>query len=186
MKLANHFRMFAFVFIGGFLVACTSTPDEPQNEEQAGGSSTGSTLTTTGTGGGDNMVSKAGSGMEAKSPAEQAAVASSVFYFEFDRAMIRSSAYESLKAHAAYLAGNSSAKARLEGHADERGTREYNIALGERRGMAVSKFLMSNGVKASQLEVISYGEERASISGHDESSWSKNRRVELKYVAGRP
>lgn len=188
MKLANRFRMFAFVFVGGFLAACTSTPEESQElgQEQGVNAGSDSSITTSGVGGGDALVSEAGSSDQSQTVAQQAAAASSVFYFEFDRAVIRSSAYESLRSHAAYLAENPRAKARLEGHADERGTREYNIALGERRGKAVSKFLLSNGVSASQLEVISYGEERAAVSGHSESAWSKNRRVEIKYVSGRP
>jgi len=69
----------------------------------------------------------------------------------------------------------------LEGHADERGTREYNMALGERRAKAVSRFLTVQGAGSNQIEVVSYGEERPAMMGHDEGSWSQNRRVELKY-----
>ncbi len=71
----------------------------------------------------------------------------------------------------------------LEGHADERGTREYNLGLGERRGNAVSGALQANGGAAGQLSVVSYGEERPAAEGHDESAWSKNRRVEIVYTA---
>jgi len=192
MKFAGHLRIFAFVLVGGLLSACGSNPpaetqDDERGTDVSASSSADSTVSTTGAGKGDVMVSKTdGSTMKSKSFAEQAAASSSIFYFEFDRAAIRSSEFASLKAHATYLASNPAAKARLEGHADERGTREYNIALGERRGKAVRKFLVSSGVKSSQLEVISYGEERAQNNGHNESSWSKNRRVEIKYVSGRP
>ena len=109
-----------------------------------------------------------------------------VFYFDFDEAQIRSESYESLKAHARYLIDNSSAKLRLEGHADERGTREYNVALGERRGKAVAKFLRLSGVSGAQMEVISYGEEKPLSMSHDERSWAQNRRVELVYTANSP
>ncbi|MDO6682782.1 MULTISPECIES: peptidoglycan-associated lipoprotein Pal [unclassified Oceanobacter] len=113
--------------------------------------------------------------------AEAALLEQTVFYFDFDQSSIKSSSLAALKAHAAYLAANSSASVVLEGHADERGTVEYNLALGERRGMAVRRFLLANGASASQLEVVSFGEERPVAMGHSESSWSKNRRVEVKY-----
>ncbi len=114
--------------------------------------------------------------------AEQSAMLNQkVFYFEFDAADLSASAQAALEAHAAYLKANSSVSARLEGHADERGTREYNMALGERRGKAVLSFLVAQGVPSSQLEVVSYGEEKAAEFGHNEAAWAKNRRVELVY-----
>lgn len=109
-----------------------------------------------------------------------------VIYFAFDRSEIPAAAYDSLKAHAGHLAANGNARLRLEGHADERGTPEYNVALAERRGKAVQQFLVLNGAKASQLEMISYGEEKPAVLGSDELSWAKNRRVELVYTAGQP
>ena len=75
---------------------------------------------------------------------------------------------------------------RLEGHADERGTREYNVALSERRSQAVEKFLRVQGVSSSQIDVVSYGEEKPAASGHSEMDWAKNRRVEINYTAGTP
>ena len=107
-------------------------------------------------------------------------------YFAFDDSSVPAAAFETLRAHANYLKGNSNAKVRLEGHADERGTREYNVALSERRAQAVEKFLRVQGVAASQIEVVSYGEEKPAAYGHDEMSWAKNRRVVLNYTAGRP
>lgn len=107
-------------------------------------------------------------------------------YFAFDRSEIPQAAYASLKAHAGHLAKTPSAKLRLEGHADERGTPEYNIALGERRGNSVRQFLVLSGAKSSQIEVISYGEEKPATLGSDELSWAKNRRAELVYTAGQP
>lgn len=75
---------------------------------------------------------------------------------------------------------------RVEGNTDERGTREYNMALGERRAKAVAVFLTSNGAKANQLDVISYGEEKPVASGESEEAWAQNRRVDLDYTAGKP
>jgi peptidoglycan-associated lipoprotein len=104
-----------------------------------------------------------------------------MFYFDFDQAIVRRSGHSELDRHATVLSGNSMLSVRLEGHADERGTREYNLALGERRANAVQAYLIAQGVSRSQMEVISYGEEKPADSGHDESSWRQNRRVEIVY-----
>jgi len=88
-----------------------------------------------------------------------------------------------LNAHAQYLKGNTAAKLQLSGHTDERGTREYNLALGERRANAVARYLVGLGVSADQLSVVSYGKEKPAADGSDEESWAKNRRVELDYTA---
>ncbi len=104
-----------------------------------------------------------------------------VFYFDFDRAVVKSAAFQDLAAHAKYLIDNPNASVVLEGHADERGTREYNMALGERRAKAVSRYLTVQGVSGSQIETVSYGEERPDAVGHNDASWDQNRRVELKY-----
>lgn len=114
---------------------------------------------------------------------EDVANLQTVFYFDFDKAVVKADGFGDLEKHAQYLANNPSAQVVLEGHADERGTREYNMALGERRAKAVSRFLQVNAVSAGQIETVSFGEEKPAMLGHSESSWSKNRRVELKYVA---
>jgi peptidoglycan-associated lipoprotein len=103
------------------------------------------------------------------------------FYFDFDQAMVKRQGHGALNKHAKYLGSDSGARVRTEGHADERGTREYNLALGERRANAVRAYLTSQGASNYQAEVVSYGEERAEVEGHKESVWSKNRRVELIY-----
>jgi len=102
-----------------------------------------------------------------------------VFYFAFDKALLTSESQADLLENAVVLAGNSRL-VRLEGHADERGTREYNMALGERRATTVKEFLVMQGVAASRIEVISFGEERAAAYGSDDDAWRLNRRVELK------
>ncbi len=109
-----------------------------------------------------------------------------VVYFDFDKANIRPDAIATLQAHAAYLSKTPGARVRVEGHADERGTREYNMALGERRAKAAASFLAANGASPSQLEIISYGEERPVALGHDESAWGENRRSELQYTVEAP
>ena len=111
----------------------------------------------------------------------QAALAKRVIYFDFDSSTIKSEYQPVLAAHAEYITGHPDIRVVLEGHADERGSREYNIALGERRAKAVQQLLTVQGVAQKQLQVISFGEERPVALGHDESAWSLNRRVELLY-----
>ena len=102
-----------------------------------------------------------------------------VFYFEFDKAILNPEARAALRLHAQSL-GSNPVNIRLEGHADERGTREYNMALGERRANSARDFLVQEGVNGSLIEVISYGEEKAASMDSNEESWALNRRVELK------
>jgi peptidoglycan-associated lipoprotein len=118
-----------------------------------------------------------------KQQAQEAAQAlAHVIYFDFDQSTIKPEFRIALNSHAAYLSQNLSARIVLEGHADERGTREYNIALGERRGNAVSRYLVVQGVSIEAIEVVSFGEERPVNSGSDSASLSENRRVEVRYV----
>ena len=104
-----------------------------------------------------------------------------VIYFDYDQASIKPKYQAILQAHSELIKRNSSLKVRLEGHADERGTREYNVALSEQRAKAVQWFMRGKGIKSSQSETIAYGEERPLVVGDGEKSWAKNRRVELKY-----
>ena len=106
-----------------------------------------------------------------------------VIYFEFDKSTVRPEYRNIVAAHAAYLGASSSARVTLEGHADERGTREYNLGLGERRGNAVSGLMSAQGGRGSQLTTVSYGEERPTCRVSDEDCWSRNRRVEIVYTA---
>lgn len=102
-------------------------------------------------------------------------------YFDFDKSEIKPEARTVLEAHAKYLSENRSASVTLEGHADERGTREYNVALGERRANSARQFLTLMGASGQQIRTVSYGEERPVAEGHDEESWRLNRRVEIIY-----
>ncbi|HFE32324.1 MAG TPA: peptidoglycan-associated lipoprotein Pal, partial [Gammaproteobacteria bacterium] len=105
-----------------------------------------------------------------------------VIYFDFDKSDIKDEFRDILNAHAEYLASHPSVNVTIEGHTDERGTREYNIALGERRANAVKRMLTLQGVSASQIRVISYGEERPAALGHDERAWALNRRAIIDYL----
>ena len=106
-----------------------------------------------------------------------------VVYFDFDKTEIKPEFQQIMACHAKYLQDRPEAHVRLEGNTDERGTREYNLGLGERRGNAVSSALQAAGGSAGQLEVISYGKEKPVCREHNEDCWSKNRRVEIVYTA---
>jgi peptidoglycan-associated lipoprotein len=177
------------VLLASSLVACSSKPTDDQSGDLQPGAQSGSEISAV---------------QEQPIQAQQSAIAltadnfhnhpsnydgttnSRVIYFAFDNSSVPAAAFETLRAHANYLKANSNAKVRLEGHADERGTREYNVALGERRSQSVEKFLRVQGVSAAQIEIVSYGEEKPAAYGSDEMSWAKNRRVELNYLSGRP
>jgi peptidoglycan-associated lipoprotein len=112
----------------------------------------------------------------------EGALAKRVIFFDFDSTEIRGDGPEIVTAHARNLASKPAVKVRLEGHADERGSREYNIGLGERRAQAVRRALMLQGVGEVQLSTVSYGEERPVAAGTDEAAWTQNRRVEIIYI----
>lgn len=149
----------------------TTLPDASNPTEQTG-AETGRTS--------DTEVS--GRGTDSSEILREAAQqAGTIIYFEYDRAEIKPEFVPIVTAHAKYLNANSANKVRLEGHSDERGSREYNIGLGERRAQAVRRALMLQGVTEAQITTVSYGEERPAVQGSDESAYAKNRRVELVY-----
>jgi peptidoglycan-associated lipoprotein len=118
-----------------------------------------------------------------QSLADQAknAPAQRLVYFDYDVSQLTAEARQILDQHAAYLRDHPELKVRIEGHADERGSREYNLALGEQRSLSVQRYLSIAGIDAARLGVFSYGEEKPIAMGHDNSSWQQNRRAELVY-----
>lgn len=156
-------------FVMAFLVGCSST--DTKDSDAAGTDAAGGV--TTGTADSGSLGAADGS-EEAMDELE------TIIYFDFDQAVLLPEARSLLLAHAEKLRGTDT-QVRLEGHADERGSREYNMALGERRANAVRDFLVLQGVNRNNLEVISYGEERPLVLGSGEEAWSKNRRVEIDY-----
>ena len=158
------------VFLAGLLAlaaACKTTPDADAN---AGGSSTGSEFDDAGAGQGDgmgdNLGDTAGSGI-------------APIYFDLDDSDIKPQ-FESILEAAAATLKSSNGSAVIEGNCDERGSDEYNVALGERRAVAVRRYLYNLGVPVSQLSVVSYGEARPAVSGTGETAWQLNRRAEIK------
>ena len=105
-----------------------------------------------------------------------------IIYFDFDSSEVRPEDQDSVAGHAMQLSNNQMYRVRLEGHADERGSREYNIGLGERRSQAVRQLLLIQGVGVSQVSTVSFGEERPAARGSSESDYAQNRRVEITYT----
>jgi peptidoglycan-associated lipoprotein len=131
---------------------------------------------------GDGAGAGSGSTVAPLTPQQQALAAlkdKNVVYFEYDSSEIRSEYLPVVAAHAGYLVKYPTARVRLEGHTDERGSREYNIGLGERRAQTVRRALQAQGVAESQIATVSYGEERPAVEGTDETAYAQNRRVEL-------
>ncbi|MDG6881965.1 15 kDa peptidoglycan-associated lipoprotein [Phocoenobacter uteri] len=102
-------------------------------------------------------------------------------YFGFDRYQVEGEYQQLLDAHSAFLTANANSKVAVEGHTDERGTPEYNIALGQRRADAVQSYLVTKGVNSTQISTVSYGEEKPAVLGHTEADYAKNRRAVLAY-----
>lgn len=152
------------------LAGCSSTDTATDSSAASG---------INGASGGSSVTTGSAQGSDLNASGDTAMQSDTVFYFEFDSAVIDSESRAALITHAEKIKA-SGAEVRLEGHADERGTREYNIALGERRANAVSDFLALQGVSRSQIEAISYGEEYPAMTGSSQASYAKNRRVELK------
>ena len=169
-------QVMLIVLSGLALAGCPKKPQtipDAQNPETVGDSQTGTTS--------DSDVSGGASGRE-QQELDNAKRAGTIVYFDYDRAEIKPEYVPVVAAHAKFLNGGATRKVRLEGHSDERGSREYNIGLGERRAQAVRRALMLQGVTEAQITTVSYGEERPVAEGSDEGAYSQNRRVELVQV----
>ena len=166
------------------LTAVATTGCGKKATTRAGGDASTSASGTAGMGADGTQGAGSGSGFAAgslddpSSPLSQRKV-----YFGLDRYDVGDEYRSLVEAHAGYLRSSPSAAVTLEGHTDERGSREYNIALGERRSNAVRDLLVALGASASQITTVSYGEEKLAADCHDESCWSQNRRVEIVYTA---
>lgn len=168
MRASNVTKAVALALSVAWVAGC-STSGTTESTGSTAGTDTGSTQ------GVSQNTGVSGSSMD------DVANLQTVFYFDFDQSVVKANGFADLEKHAAYLAANPSAQVILEGHADERGTREYNMALGERRAKAISRYLTIQGVAASQIETVSFGEEVPVAFGHDSNAWQLNRRVEVRY-----
>jgi peptidoglycan-associated lipoprotein len=170
-------------FVAAFLAGCASTPTEAPVEDK---SSSAAAAGTTSTGASTTGTSTAGVGGTAtgtnplRDPSNILSKRS--VYFEFDSFAVSDQYKSIIEAHAKYLAANRNARVALQGHADERGSREYNIALGQKRADAVKRMMTLLGVQETIVETVSFGEEKPKNPGHDETSWAENRRVDIVYA----
>lgn len=165
MDMLKFGKLFALATAMAVVVGCSSTDGDAAGD--------GSVNPNTGYDANSNS-----SGMDSSMSDEAALRAITVFYFAYDSADLQPEAMRALDVHAKDLKSNGQ-RVVLAGNTDERGTREYNMALGERRGQAVQRYLVLQGVSPAQLEVVSYGEERPIAMGNDDQAWAQNRRVEM-------
>jgi peptidoglycan-associated lipoprotein len=165
--------LIAIAVVAG-LYGCASTKtDEAPAAPEPTSSATPQSATPTPTG------TRSSSGQPVGDP--RASFAKRSVYYEFDKYDVKAEYRPLVEAHAKYLRDNSSAKMRIEGNADERGSREYNLALGQRRAESVTKMMQLLGVREGQIEAVSFGKEKPRTTGHDEGAWSENRRSDFQY-----
>ena len=169
--------LFITTLLAALLAGCSSgvkLSDVPVEDKSATASGIGDGQNNAQSGVANVVTEKAGSGTGPAGVAH-------VVYFDYDSFVIKSEARPVIESHARFLQANKQRKAMLEGHTDERGGREYNLALGQKRAEAVQRALVLLGVPDSQIEAVSYGKEKPAAQGADEAAYAKNRRVEFKY-----
>jgi len=176
--------------VAALVVGCKSTdtqapaPIDEQAPAAAGAAGAAGAPGASTSGAGTSGVSGTPGAGGAMSPLKDPAsiLSKRVVYFDFDSFVVRDEFRPMVEAHAKYLQANKSARMTLQGHADERGSREYNIALGQKRADAVKQLMMLLGAAEIQIETVSFGKEKPKVEGHDEAAWAQNRRVEIVYV----
>lgn len=191
MKIITNKKSWLILLLALFVSGCaqqTAKPDDELTSEELeteySEATSGATIGTIGIG--DEFAGTALEGMKISYEKNaindpQNVLSIKTIYFAFDSSEISAEDVEVIKHHGKYLALHADVNIRLEGHTDERGTREYNVALADRRAQAVKKLLLYQGASASQITIISYGEEKPAALGHDEDAWKLNRRAELVY-----
>ena len=173
-----------YLVVATFAAACASTDKKEAPVTDRGGSSTTQPQAGTGaTGGSSTTRQQPGTGVagdplrDPNSPLAKRSV-----YFDYDSNAVKDEYRGLVQAHSRYLADKRDSRVKIEGNADERGSREYNLALGQRRAEAVKRVMTVLGVSEGRIETTSYGEEKPVATGHDEQSWAQNRRADIKYA----
>ncbi len=168
----SHMRLFLISLLAAVMTGCAANVPDP---DPAVGGADASGGTTSGV---DDRRGGPGTEVPPDLPDEMGMI----IYFDFDQSDLKPEYADLLARHAGKLSNSSRTRVRLEGHADERGSREYNIGLGERRSQAVRRMLLIQGASSNQIATVSFGEERPAAMGSDERSYAQNRRVEIKYL----
>jgi len=179
-------RLLLVLVAACLLAACASTGEKSGGAAVEDRSTTATESGAAGGGGEQGQAQTYGAGEDSASGFSElnepgSILSTRTIYFDYDSSNIKPEFQNVVQAHAEFLADHPDVTVSLEGHADERGSREYNLALGERRARAVKQQMVLLGANADQLRVVSYGEERPAVEGHDEYAWSRNRRVEIVY-----
>ena len=194
--MINSLKVVCYVFSAALCLTALGCAPATPNKPETGPSSSSGTAGSQGSGRGEGQrggtrESNTGSSslselQQGKSSATPASSPLKDIFFDFDRADLRSDARDTLRANADWLRSNPSARVEIEGHCDERGTNEYNLALGARRAQAAKDYLVSLGIAGERLSTISYGEEIPVCREHTESCWRQNRRARFVIISGRP
>jgi len=170
---ANLLQSSAILLVVALLAGCSS---QPAKDDTAAATPQPAPTSRAAPAGVDGSSTPAARSMDVKTALSKRSI-----YYDYDQYDIKPEYRPVVEAHAQQLRANPAMKVRIEGNGDERGSREYNLALGQRRAEAVKKMMLLLGVSDKQIEAISYGEEKPVASGHDESAWSKNRRSDIAY-----
>ncbi len=165
------YKFFISMFMVLFVAACATTPKDSADSSGSGSSSSGSDVSSEGT-----ITETTGSGIVSGSQEDLIVNVGDRVFFGYDSSDLDSDALELLQDQVAWLKQNSDVSITIEGHCDERGTREYNLALGEKRAQAVKNYLIGLGINPDRVSTISYGKERPAVVGSNDGAWSQNRR----------
>ena len=165
------YKFFISIFMVLFVAACATTPKDSADSSGSGSSSSGSEVSSEGT-----ITETTGSGIVSGSQEDLIVNVGDRVFFGYDSSDLDSDALELLQDQVAWLKQNSDVSVTIEGHCDERGTREYNLALGEKRAQAVKNYLIGLGINPDRVSTISYGKERPAVVGSNDGAWAQNRR----------
>ena len=171
--------MRTLTLLAALLLAAACTHNETKAPESTAGNGAGSSSASSNAG---TATPSNSSGVNGNTTADASVPKGSV-YFDFDSNEVKSEFQPVIEAEARYLRGHPDAKLRIEGNCDERGSREYNLALGQRRAEAVKHVMTVLGASGGKIETVSFGEEKPAANGHEESAWAKNRRDDFRYVS---
>jgi peptidoglycan-associated lipoprotein len=178
-------KLYLLVVTVIFVTACVTSQESSISDDatQGDGTTDGSGIIITEEDVGASTSAISDEQMSAQQMLEQSdsILANRTIYFEFNSAKLSDETLSVLEAHGAFIGENGNVDVRLEGHTDERGSREYNVALGDRRAQSVRRVLLLQGASTDQIDTVSYGEEQPAVLGHKEEAWAENRRVELIY-----
>ena len=165
------YKFFISIFMVLFVAACATTPKDSADSSGSGSSSSGSDVSSEGT-----ITETSGSGIVSGSQEDLIVNVGDRVFFGYDSSDLDSDALELLQDQVAWLKQNADVSVTIEGHCDERGTREYNLALGEKRAQAVKNYLIGLGINPDRVSTISYGKERPAVVGSNDGAWAQNRR----------